>query len=472
MFLTFKKLRLPTFMSKTYLFYDIETTGLNKCFDQVLQFAAIRTDMQLNELNRVEIQVRLNPDVIPSPYAVLTHRIGPSEFQQGLNEVDALSKIHALLNEPNTISVGYNTLGFDDEFLRFSFYKNLLAPYTHQFANGCGRMDLYPITLLYHLFKPDCIQWPVKDDGQVSLKLDDINKANHFAKGQAHNAMVDVEATLALAKALAADSVMWNFAIQYFDKATDESRFNQTDTHVFVENNLHKTGLMVFGKLGAANRFVAPVIHCGNHFHYKNQSVWLRLDTPDIFEDAFPIKKKLAEPPLFLPLKSRYLSLLSEERVNNMEANLHKIAKEGERFTTMSHAHRSFKYPDVANVDVDAALYAQPFSTPSEEKLFQAFHRANPKDKMQWVYKLTGARQQQALRIMGRHYFDMLESAHQDNFLAYCEKELVDYRNQKKLTRAQALEEITMLLSSCESTADRALLVSLRDYLAGTKVCL
>ena len=42
-------------MQRTYLFYDIETSGLNKCFDQVLQFAAIRTDLELHELEHYEI---------------------------------------------------------------------------------------------------------------------------------------------------------------------------------------------------------------------------------------------------------------------------------------------------------------------------------------------------------------------------------------------------------------------------------
>src|SRR3989338_4589950 len=147
----------------TYLFYDIETTGLNKCFDQVLQFAAIRTDEKLNTLSREEINIRLNPDVIPAPQAVMTHRIGVDQFQQGISEYEAIKKIHALLNTPNTISVGYNSLGFDDEFLRFSFYRNLLPLYTHQYANGCGRMDIYTITLLYYLFKPNHLLWPTQN---------------------------------------------------------------------------------------------------------------------------------------------------------------------------------------------------------------------------------------------------------------------------------------------------------------------
>ena len=45
---------------QTYLFYDLETTGLNKSFDQILQFAAIRTDLNLKELKRYELKIKLN----------------------------------------------------------------------------------------------------------------------------------------------------------------------------------------------------------------------------------------------------------------------------------------------------------------------------------------------------------------------------------------------------------------------------
>ncbi len=127
---------------QTYLFYDLETTGLSKSFDQILHFAAIRTDMALKEIERYELKIKLNPDVIPSPYALLTHKMGIKDILDGVSEFEAIKQIHQWLNTPGTISLGYNTLGFDDEFLRFSFYRNLLKPYTHQYANQCYRMDI------------------------------------------------------------------------------------------------------------------------------------------------------------------------------------------------------------------------------------------------------------------------------------------------------------------------------------------
>ncbi len=121
----------------TYLFYDLETTGLNRAFDQVLQFSSIRTDLAFNELERHSINVSLRRDVIPSPEAMIVHGIDFTAVDGGLPELEAITEIHRLLNRPGTISLGYNTLGFDDEFLRFSFYRNLLPPYTHQFHQGC-----------------------------------------------------------------------------------------------------------------------------------------------------------------------------------------------------------------------------------------------------------------------------------------------------------------------------------------------
>src|SRR3989344_8843941 len=217
-------------MDKTFLFYDTETSGLNPCFDQIFQFAAIRTDQEFNEKNRYQFFIKLNPDVVPSKEAMTIHGISLEELEQkGISEYEAIRQIHQLVNEPGTISIGYNTLNFDDEFLRFSFYRNLLSPYTHQFANGCGRMDIYPIIVLYHLFKPDILQWPTKKDGSVSLKLENINAANQLAEGSAHHAMVDVEVTLALTRKLFQDKTMWDFSTQYFQKKIDEDRIKSAE---------------------------------------------------------------------------------------------------------------------------------------------------------------------------------------------------------------------------------------------------
>src|SRR3989344_4990094 len=265
---------------KTYLFYDIETSGLNKCFDQVLQFAAIRTDLDFNELEQHEFWIRLNPDIIPSPEAMITHRIPLEELKAGLPEMEAMKKIHVLLNTPGTISVGYNTLGFDDEFLRFSFYRNLLSPYTHQYAMGCGRMDLYPMTIMYYLFCREALEWPFLN-GKLTLRLEHLSALNELTIGQAHNALVDVKACVALAKKLAAHQSMWSYVTRYFDKKTDLHRMNGLSPAFPKGDSRVKEALLMQGKLGVDQHYQAPVISLGQHQHYTNQTLWLRLDWPD-----------------------------------------------------------------------------------------------------------------------------------------------------------------------------------------------
>ena len=104
--------------------------------------------------------VSLRDDIVPSPGAFITHRLSEEILSRGMCEYDAAQKIHKILNYPGTVSLGYNTLGFDDEFLRFTFYRNLLDPYTHQYAASCSRMDILPVTAIYRIFKPEVLRWP------------------------------------------------------------------------------------------------------------------------------------------------------------------------------------------------------------------------------------------------------------------------------------------------------------------------
>lgn len=447
----------------TYLFYDIETTGLNKCFDQVLQFAAIRTDHALQEISREEITVKLNRDVIPSPGAIITHRIGVDQFSAGLSELTVIQKIHTLLNTPNTISVGYNSLGFDDEFLRFSFYKNLLPPYTHQYANHCGRMDIYPITLLYYLFKRDHLTWPMSNNA-VNFKLENINAANTLFDGAAHHAMVDVEVTLALAKKLYEDQPMWHFVTDYFNKKTDESRIGK-----------NQWGLMVNGKIGNASQFIAPVISLGQHQHYKNQSVWLRLDdeqltktTVDSISSTTKVfKKRLGEPPIFLQPKDRYLNLLSDDRKQCLEKNKLWLEKNPAVLKSIEKFHQHEKYPEVPTRDIDAALYDIGFPTPQEEKLFYQFHAASPDKKTGIAQQFPNpVRQEQAIRIIGRHFPAFLSPEDKIKFNTYLQSEPVDFRGEKKLTSQNARIEMDVLEKTKSlDDAQKKLLSEFRKFL-------
>lgn len=440
----------------TYLFYDIETTGLNKCFDQVLQFAAIRTDTELNELSRHEYQIKLNPDVIPSPMAMLTTHISIDDMQHGDNEYEAIQKIHRLLNKPGTISVGYNTLGFDDEFLRFSFYRNLLPPYTHQFANQCGRMDIYPITLLYYLFNRDVLNWP-EIDGKVSLKLENISAANHLMTGRAHNAMVDVEATLNLARKLMTSRKMWDYTLGYFNKRTDIERCDQLPIALETADELYREGLLCQGKLGMANNCIAPVLSLGQHKRYKNQTIWLRLDNealltlkPTAVEDIFVLRKKMGEQDIILPPQPRYLVHISENRQQLSQQVRDHLIKHPDLLDALKDYHLNYTYPDAPNVDIDADLYAQPFATPAVEKLCREFHQSTPQQKYQIAQQLPSGKREQAIRILARHYPDVLSDTEKHEFHQHCQTDSIDFRGMPKRKLDSTEDTAKLTTQQCE----------------------
>src|SRR5438445_13264999 len=100
----------------SFVFYDAETTGTHTAFDQILQFAAIRTDSELNELDRFEIRCRLLPHIAPSPSAMLVTGITADQLADpGLpTHYEMIRAIYRKLRSwYPTVFVGFNSLHFD-----------------------------------------------------------------------------------------------------------------------------------------------------------------------------------------------------------------------------------------------------------------------------------------------------------------------------------------------------------------------
>ena len=455
---------------KNYLFYDIETTGLNKAFDQVVQFAAIRTDTSLNEVDRYQYLVQLRPDVIYSPEALITHRISLNEIKSGLSEYEATLQIHELLNTPDTISIGYNNLGFDDEFLRFSFYRNLLPPYTHQFKNGCNRMDLLPITALYRLFKPDIIDWP-ELDGKSTLKLEHLSETNSLAEGPAHDAMVDVEATVELARNFYRESEMWSFTHRYFNKQEDMQQVNRLPNFIDSSMGKHSYGLLVEPRMGSDSHYVAPVLFLGNSNVYSNQSLWLRLDRPEltgtqsdkISKTTWVSRKKYGEPGIILPPDERFWDLLDPERREMVNKHKDWLSNHPEIFQSIITYYRNFEYTPIPDVDVDAALYRFGFLSNQEESLASRFHQSPVEQKPDLLkYFDRQVPRKLAIRLLGRNFPDALTGTIKQEYDSYINRihspldleAPIDYRGNRKLTPVQALHHIEAIKKDKQLTLD------------------
>ncbi|MCG2633819.1 MAG: exodeoxyribonuclease I [Gammaproteobacteria bacterium] len=465
----------------SYLFYDTETTGLSRCFDQVIQFAAIRTDLEFNEVERHEVLVQLRPDVVPAPRAFLTHHIPPNRCQQGVPEAEAIHAIHGLLNRPGTVSLGYNTLGFDDELLRFSFYRNLLNPYSHQYANGCGRMDLYPITAACYLFNQEILDWP-RIDGTVSFKLEQLSMANTLAEGQAHDAMTDVEATLELARRLSTDQTVWNYLTGYSRRQEASRRIDQLTPWSDGRpgpGGANRLGLLVDGRFGAEANYITPVLGLGPHHHYRNQTLWLRLDQPALAEAgaetiadaAWVLNIKPGESEILLPILDRYSHLMPEPRSEICRTNLARLAAEPQLLQEIRHYHQDFTWPVIPHLDADANLYQAGFFSDQELALGAELHAAPPAQKSGVAHLLPpGNSRILAQRLVARNY---PESAEPDD-LTILNRRIealatdpapADYRGNPQRSAAAVLAEIRQLQQGEQTPGDQTILDELASHL-------
>ena len=196
----------PNAAPASFLWHDYETFGADPRRDRPAQFAALRTDADLNEIGEpIELYCKPADDYLPHPAACLITGITPQKAQRhGLPEAVFAAEIQRHMSEPGTCVVGYNSLRFDDEVSRHLFYRNLLDPYAREWQNGNSRWDLIDVVRAFYALRPAGIEWPLRDDGAPSFKLEHLTAANGIAHEGAHDAVADVRATIALARLLKA----------------------------------------------------------------------------------------------------------------------------------------------------------------------------------------------------------------------------------------------------------------------------
>lgn len=186
----------------SFYFHDYETFGTDPAFDRPAQFAGIRTDMNLNIIEEpLVIYCKQAPDYLPNPEAVLITGITPQEaLQKGLCEAEFTNQIHSAFSVPNTCILGYNNIRFDDEVTRNILYRNFYDPYAYSWKNGNSRWDLLDVVRACYALRPDGINWPINDNGYASFRLEHLSQANNISHENAHDAMSDVYATIAITK--------------------------------------------------------------------------------------------------------------------------------------------------------------------------------------------------------------------------------------------------------------------------------
>ena len=189
-------------MTRSLYWYDLETSGTEPRWDRIIQFGGFRTDLDLNQIgDEYCTYIRLPDDVLPNPAATLVTGITPGlTLAEGISEFEALDRIRTLFMEPGTCVAGFNSLRFDDEFIRYGFYRMLMDPYAREWQNDNSRWDIIDLVRATGALRRDGIVWPTNEEGLPTYRLEDMTRANGLDHGNAHDALSDVRATVAVAR--------------------------------------------------------------------------------------------------------------------------------------------------------------------------------------------------------------------------------------------------------------------------------
>ncbi len=343
----------------TFFFYDLETSGLSAREDRIMQFAGQRTTLDFQPLGEpVNLLIKLPDDTLPSPGAIMVTGITPqATLTDGLTEAEFCKYVQEEIFTPNTISLGYNTVRFDDEFMRHLFWRNFYDPYEWQWQDGRSRWDLLDLVRITRALRPEGINWPTTDDGQPTNRLELITKLNGIEHENAHDALADVTASIAVAKLLKSKQP------RLFDYL-----FNLRSKHEVIKLvNLDNPQPFVYtsGRYGKEHNFTTVAFPLAPARNSNILVFDLRYDVEDILEDSskypFSVVKTLqynrcpAVAPLGVLNKNDGWNKLGLTE-QGIKDNLAKLLEHPEFAEQVREAHES--RPDFPPApDVESALY-------------------------------------------------------------------------------------------------------------------
>lgn len=235
---------------KSFFFYDLETSGLNPREDRIMQFAGQRTDENLKRIGEpINLLVKMSDDTLPSPGAILVTKITPQEtLTDGLTEAEFCEYVSEELFTEDTCAVGYNSVRFDDEFMRHTFWRNFYDPYTWQWKDGRSRWDLLDVVRLTRALRPEGIKWPHqemevvdKESGEKKIvnvatnRLELLTKLNDIEHTHAHDALADVDALIEVTKLIKEKQPkLFSYLFKLRDKREVAKLVNLDDKKPFV----------------------------------------------------------------------------------------------------------------------------------------------------------------------------------------------------------------------------------------------
>ncbi|MBS0456318.1 MAG: exodeoxyribonuclease I [Proteobacteria bacterium] len=421
----------------SFLWYDLETFGKDHLRSRIAQFAAQRTDGDLNPIGEpLVLHCRPADDLLPSPEATLVTGITPQDaLRDGLREAEFVNKMMAEFSVPHTCAVGFNSLRFDDEFVRVSAYRNFHDPYAREWKDRNSRWDLLDVLRLAHALRPDGIVWPRRRDGTTSFKLTDLTAANGIGHEHAHDALADVQATLGMARLLKrAHPRLFDYALTLSDKR-NVARLLDTEG---MSPILH-----ISSKFPAARRHAALVAPICQRPEVPNQVIafdlsadpqpLLDLDADDIADRLYTPAADLPEGVARIPLKAIHLNkcpmlvelkTLRDPDIERLQLDRAMAQRRAQQLRDapglIEKVQKVFARPgDRQPADADAALFDR-FIPNGDLALFTRIRNAAPADLPAFANKLKDSRLHELLfRYQARNWPESLDVAQRERWDAH-----------------------------------------------------
>ncbi len=434
----------------TFFFFDYETWGTSPAKDRPSQFAGVRTDMDFNIIGEpLVIYCQPPSDYLPAPEAVLITGITPQKaVQQGLPEPEFIAQIHQQLATPNTISLGYNSIRFDDEVTRYTCYRNFIDPYAWSWQNGNSRWDLLDVLRACHALRPEGVTWPENEEGYTSFKLEHLSVANGIEHANAHDAMADVIATIEMAKKVKAAQPK---LFEYFLSMRHKRKLNELIDIVNLTPLMHVSGML--GRECQYTSWIVPVVwHPTNKNAVvvidlaKDPQPLLDLSSDELRERLYTKRSELGPDESPVPIKLVHLNkcpILAPAKTLTAE-NAQRIGIDREQ--CLQHLALIRQHPEIREKlselysiereyqqdnDVDTQLYSDFFS-PADKASMDIIRQTDPKNLAALDITFNDQRIAPLLfRYRARHYPWTLSEAEQQKWAVHCrdyfEDRLQDY---------------------------------------------
>lgn len=361
--------------TSTFFFYDLETSGFDPKRQRIMQFAGQRTDLDLNPIGEpINILVRLGDDVLPDPGAVMITGITPQKtHEEGYSEAEFLQLLHDQVFTPGTIILGFNSVRFDDEFMRYTLYRNFYDPYEWQWQDERSRWDMLDVVRMTRALRPEGIIWPTDAEGNPTNRLELLTAHNGLDHANAHDALSDVVALIAVAKLIKQKQPkLFDYLLEQRNKKKVAGLVSLDDPQPFVYTSgryskdfLHTT---VAFPLAPGSTAGSTIVYDLRH----DPDAWKDKDIKELKDIRFaPYEARKAEGFMSLPAKELaynkcpavaplgVLDLAAQDRIQidlaTIEKNMSKLRRSGLADKLREVFARDGQFAKAA--DVDAQLY-------------------------------------------------------------------------------------------------------------------